>query len=104
MVFQTCTDLTVDKYSKDDLVGLQRTMLFKRTRGGSSHYGTVETNQTSKHEVAGSIPGLTQWVRDLALLWLWCRPATVAPIQPPTWEPSYAMGAALKKGKEKNKR
>ena len=46
----------------------------------------------------GSIPGLTQWVKDLALpwacggdrrhysdptlLWLWCRPAAVAPIRP----------------------
>ena len=27
---------------------------------GSSHCGAVETNPTSNHEVAGSIPGLTQ--------------------------------------------
>ena len=26
----------------------------------SSHHGTVETNPTRNHEVAGSIPGLTQ--------------------------------------------
>ena len=33
---------------------------------------------------------------DLALLWLWNRPAATAPIPPITWEPPYAMNAALK--------
>ena len=33
----------------------------------SSHCGTAETNPTSNHEVGGLIPGLTQWVNDLAL-------------------------------------
>ena len=28
------------------------------------------------------------------LLWLWCRLAAAAPIQPLAWEPPYAAGAA----------
>ena len=36
---------------------------------------------------------------DPALLWLWCRPAAVAPIRPLAWEPPYAAGAALKSKK-----
>ena len=37
---------------------------------------------------------------DLALLWLWCRPAATAPIRPPAWELPYAAPAALKKKKK----
>ena len=41
---------------------------------------------------------------DPVLLWLWCRVAAVAPIQPLAWEPPYAAGAALEKDKKKRKK
>ena len=33
---------------------------------------------------------------DLALLWLWRRPAAAARIRHLAWEPPYAAGVALK--------
>ena len=41
---------------------------------------------------------------DLALLWLWCRPATTALIQFLYWELLYAAGAALKRKKKNLKK
>ena len=32
-------------------------------------FGSVVTNPTSIREDVASVPGLTQWVKDLALLW-----------------------------------
>ena len=62
---------------------------------------------------------LTQWVKDLgiatgcgighrhgsdlSLLWLWLWPAAIAVIRPLAWEPSYAVGVALKRQKTKKK-
>ena len=37
---------------------------------------------------------------DLALLWLWCRPAATSLIGSLAWEPPYAEGVALKKKKK----
>ena len=71
------------------------------------------TNPTRNHEVAGL---MDPWPRsvgqgssvaencgvghrygwDPELLWLWCKLASVAPIRPLAWEPSYAQSVALK--------
>ena len=84
-----------------------------------SHYGSVEMNLTSIYGDTGLIPGLPQWVKDLAwaVVWtadtawiwhccgcgcscgLWCRPVATALIRPPAWEPPYAMGEAPKRQK-----
>ena len=77
--------------------------LKKQTLPQSFRCGTVETNPTSIYEDAHLIPGLTQWVGNPELLWLWCRLGAVAPIQPLSWDPPYAASTALKSKKKKGK-
>ena len=77
-------------------------------------------NLTSIHEDADSIPGLLSGLMvwrchelcsvgrrhglDLALLWLWHRPAATAPFLLLAWEPTYATGVALKRQKQPKKK
>ena len=65
----------------------------------SSLWGSAVINPASIHEDVGSIPGIVQWVKDPALLWLWHRLAAAAPIGPLAWEPPYAAGGAQARGR-----
>ena len=45
----------------------------KKVEIGHSRCGAAEVNPTRNHEVAGSIPGLAQWLRIWHCRELWCR-------------------------------
>ena len=73
--------------------------VFKNLSHGVSVVAQWLTNTTKIHEDSGLIPGLTQWIKDLALLWLWCR---IWLIQPLAWEPPYAECSHKKQKNKKN--
>ena len=69
----------------------------KRGKVWSSHCGSAVMNLASIHKDLDSTPGPDQWIKDLVLLWLWHRPAAVAPIQSLAWESPSAASVAVKK-------
>ena len=74
--------------------------LVKINNPRSPHLGSAVTNPTRIHEDVDSISGLARCVKAPALLWLWCRSAATALIQPLAWELPYAAGAAPPKKKK----
>ena len=67
----------------------------------SSHCGSAVMNPTSIHENVDLILGPAQWLKGLALPWLWHRLAAAAPIRHLVWELPYASPADLKRRKKK---
>ena len=61
------------------------------------------TNPNSIHEDPSLIPASLSELKDLVLLWLWCRLAAAALIRPLARELLYARGAARERKKERKK-
>ena len=67
MSFNTCPCVLVLRTPKYSCTHFPIILIRLRALGECTHHGTAETNLTSILEDAGSIPGLTQGVKDLAL-------------------------------------
>ena len=57
---------------------------------------SLASAQWVKHQLGHELCVGRRHGSDPALLWVWCRPAAIAPIGPLAWEAPYAVGAALK--------
>ena len=67
-------------------------------------HGAVETNPARNCEVAGSIPGFTQWVKDLVLPWAVVQAGNCSSDSTPSLGTSICPRCGPKKIKEKKRK
>ena len=81
--------------AKNKRLGVPLVVQQKRIWLGTTRLQVLSLASTSELSGIGRRCGL-----DPALLWLWCRPTAVAPIQLLAWEPPHATSVALKSQKK----
>ena len=100
-----CYHLHVESKKKEGVQGVPAVVQWRRVRLGTLRFRvrSLASFNGSRSGVAMSCGVGRRCGLDPVLLWLWHRPAAIAPIRPVAWELPYAAGVALKSKKKKKK-